>query len=293
MDYLTSLAVFVRVADLGSFSAAAEAFGISGTMVGKHVQALERRLGGRLLARTTRRQSLTELGLQFSDRARAILAQVAAADTLGDTLRQQPRGLLRVSAPTALGIERLVPVIADYMAAHPEVEVDLSISDRIVDLADEGFHAAIRTGDPVDPDLVARPLAPYAVTACASPGYLERRGAPDHPDALASHACLGFVHWGPNPMWRFTRGAEVRAVAIAPAFRSDNVLALRQAALAGLGIAVQATVLVGDALATGRLVPVLPGWTLRARPTRLVWPQAMRNSAKLRSFVDFVVRRLG
>jgi DNA-binding transcriptional LysR family regulator len=293
MDYLTSLAVFVRVADLGSFSAAADELGLSGTMVGKHIRSLEGRLGGTLVARTTRRQSLTELGLRFRERAHAILAQIEEADGLGGELQSRPRGLLRVSAPTGLGVEVLVDAIADFMQDHPQIEVELGIADRVVDIIDEGFHVAIRTGDAVDEGLVARTLAPYAVIACASPAYLASRPPLQHPDDLRRHDRLGFVHWGPKAHWRFVRDAETCLVPVEGRFRADNIVALRRAALAGLGVAVQARVFVAEALAAGALQAVLPEWTLRARPTRIVWPQHMRGSAKLRAFVDFIVRRLG
>lgn len=293
MDYLKSLAVFIRVAELGNFSATAEEFDVSGTMISKHVQALEKRLGGKLIARSTRRQTLTDLGALFLERARAILADIETADALADEIRQQPRGTLRVSAPTALGVERLVDVIAAYREQYPEVDVELSITDRVVDLVDEGFHVAIRTGDEVNQDLVAKTLQPYRVVACASPTYLTSHPPIRQPEDLENHPCLAFAHWGRHPVWRFRRGRETRTVPVSGGFRADSVLALRRAAIAGLGITVQAVALVAEAIADGRLEVVLPEWQLRSRPTMIVWPPHMRNSAKLRSFVDFVTEHLG
>lgn len=293
MDYLKTLAVFVRVAERGSFAAVAEELGVSGTMVGKHVQALERRLGGRLVARTTRRQSLTDLGAEFCERARAILADVEAADGLAEEMRRLPRGTLRVSAPTALGVEVLVDAIADYRRAYPEVEVELSVTDRVVDLVDEGFHVAVRTGEGVDQGLVERKLRPYRVVACASPAYLAGYSEIREPEDLLRHSRLSFAHWGEHPVWRFRRGEETRAVPVVGAFRSDSVIALRRAALTGLGVAVLAEALIGEAIATGTLQRILPEWELRARPTVLAWPPYMRASAKLRSFVEFIGERLG
>lgn len=293
MDYLKTLAVFVRVAEKGSFAAVAEEFGVSGTMVGKHVQTLERRLGGRLVARTTRRQSLTDLGAEFYERARSILAEVESADGLAEEMRSQPRGTLRVSAPTALGAELLVDAIADYRRAYPEVEVELSVTDRVVDLVDEGFHVAVRTGEGVDQGLVERKLRPYRVAACASPAYLAERPAIREPEDLLQHSRLSFAHWGEHPVWRFRRGDETRPVPVAGAFRSDNVVALRRAAIAGLGVAVLAEALIEEELAASRLQRILSEWHLKARPTVLVWPPHMRASAKLRSFVEFIGERLG
>jgi len=293
MDYLKSLSVFVRVAELGSFAAAATEFDLSGTMVGKHIQSLEERLGGRLLARTTRRQHLTDLGELFCERARSILADVEAADAIGEGLRQQPRGKLRISAPTGLGVEVLVDAIAAYRELYPQVEIELGIADRVVDLIDEGVHVAIRTGGAADEDLVARPLHPYRVIACASPDYLERHPPLTDPNDLHGHACLTLLLWGPDPIWNFSKGAEVRSIPVSGGFASDNVVALRRAAIVGMGIAVQAEALVAEALASGLLRRILPDWELRARPTTIVWPQHMRNSAKLRSFVAFIQERLG
>ena len=293
MDYLKTLSVFVRVAEKGSFAAVAEELGISGTMVGKHVQTLERRLGGRLVARTTRRQSLTDLGAEFYERARSILADVEAADGLAEEMRRLPRGTLRVSAPTALGVEVLVDAIADYRSAYPDVVVELSVTDRVVDLVDEGFHVAVRTGEGVDQGLVERRLRPYRVAACASPAYLAERPAIGEPEDLLQHSRLSFGHWGEHPVWRFRRGEETRTVPVAGAFRSDSVIALRRAAIVGLGVAVLAEALIDEAVAAGTLQRILPEWHLRARPTVLVWPPYMRASAKLRSFVDFLSERLG
>src|SRR5271154_4718967 len=174
MDRLTSMEVFVAAVDRGGFAAAAAEFGISATMVGLHVRALEDRLGSRLLNRTTRRQSLTEAGRVYYDRCKQILADVDAAEASADELRTAPRGRLKVATPVAFGVHALAPAIADYLALYPEVEIELSVNDRVVDLVEEGYEIAIRVGTLADSGLIARALAPYRLVACAAPNYLER-----------------------------------------------------------------------------------------------------------------------
>lgn len=291
MDRLTSMAIFVQVVQLGSFAAAAQEADISATMVAKHIKALEARLGARLLNRTTRRQSLTEVGKLYYDRCRALLAEVDATETSVSAMRAAPRGTLRVSAPVSFGTRRLAPAIAEFLRRYPEVNVDLSLSDRIADLVDEGFEAAIRIGNLADSRLVARRLQPYRSLLCASPEYIRRRGRPKAPQDLAAHDCLGFTHAGRRGRWRFSRGGEERTVQFTPRLLANNGEALRQAALAGLGILLQPEVLVADDIDAKRLLPVLPAWSLAARPMHLVHLADRQATPKLQCFVDFVVNR--
>jgi len=293
MDRLTSMEVFVRVAETGSFAAAAEAFGLSATMVANHVRALEARLGARLIERTTRRHHLTEIGAAYLERCRDVLAGAEAADRVADALRAVPQGTLRVTAPVSWGAHRLVPAIGAYMALYPAVRVELSLNDRVVDLAEEGFDVGIRSGRVGDEDLVARPLAPSRMHAVASPAYLAGRGTPAQPQDLAGHDLLAFAAWGPDHAWRFTRGTETAAVPVRGRMVCNNGQALLAAALAGMGVVVQADVLLDPAIADGRLVPLLPDWELPQRAIHLVRRREPRPSAKLRSFVDFLVERLG
>lgn len=290
MDQLTSMTAFVRAAELGGFAAAAQELGISPTMVGLHVRALEDRLGSRLLNRTTRRQSLTEVGRLYYERCRQILADLEDADRTASQLRAAPRGRLRVNAPVSFGVHALTPVIAEYLAAYPEVEVDLSVNDRVVDLVEEGFEVAVRVGPLSDSGLVARPLAPYQMVLCASPDYLARFGEPRRPADLAAHNCLAFDRWGAPHAWSFQSGesATVRGV-----LRANNGEALRVAALRGLGIIQQPSVLLADDLRSGRLVRVLPEHHLPTRPVHLIYLPDRRPTPKLRTFVDFVLERLG
>jgi DNA-binding transcriptional LysR family regulator len=293
MDRLTSMAVFVRVAEKGSFAAAARDFALSQTMVANHVRALEAALDARLLDRTTRRHALTEIGTAYLERCRDVLASVEEAGRVAEALRAVPQGSLRISAPVSWGTHRLVPVLGAYMALHPRVRVELSLNDRVVDLGEEGFDCGFRSGDVGDQRLIARPLQSARMLVAASPAYLEKHGTPGTPDDLASHALLGFASWGQEPALRFERAGETARVQVRGPLVTNNGQALLAAALADIGIVVQADALLDPALARGELVRLLPDWHLPSRPLNLVRLPDARPSAKLRTFVDFVVERLG
>jgi DNA-binding transcriptional LysR family regulator len=293
MDRLTSMAVFVRVAELGSFTAAATELSLSPTMIANHVRALEKQVGAGLLDRTTRRHNLTEIGLAYLERCRDVLASVHAADHLAEALRATPQGTLRISAPVSWGAHRLVPVIGDYMAAHSKVKVELSLNDRVIDLAEEGFDCCVRSGTLRDERLIARPLQRARMLAAASPGYLAARGIPKEPQELEGHVLLAFSAWGRDPVWRFTRADETVHVPVRGPLVTNNGQALLTAARSGMGVIVQPEALLEPAIAAGELVPLLPDWALPTRPLHIVRLPEARPSAKLRTFVDFVVARLG
>jgi DNA-binding transcriptional LysR family regulator len=202
VDKFVSMEIFVAVVDEGSLTAAAERFHISSAMVGKHIRSLETRLSTRLLTRTTRRQSLTEIGRQYYEQCRRILADVKDAESLAEAMAAAPRGLLKVMAPLTYGVEVFAPAMTDYLGAWPDVSLELDLSNRVVDLVEEGFDAAVRIGRLADSSLVARPLKPYRMRACASPAYLATRGTPLTPADLTQHECLGFLHWGREGSWR-------------------------------------------------------------------------------------------
>jgi DNA-binding transcriptional LysR family regulator len=292
MDKLRSMAVFVAAVDSGSFTAAAERFGISAVMVGKHVRELEQRLGAALLTRTTRRQSLTEIGRQYAEQCRAILAQIAAAESLAETMRLAPRGVLKVTAAVSFGMEWLSPMIPDYLAMHPEVSVDLSLNDRMIDMVEEGFDVAIRIGTLEDSSLVARPLRPYGVVICGSPGYLARRGVPMVPADLAQHECLEFSGWVPQARWRLKGEKDGRQVPLSR-LRANNSYALKQAALKDFGLIMQAEAVLAQDIAAGRLVRILDDYLPAARPMQLLYSRDRQPTPKLTSFIDFILSRLG
>lgn len=291
--------IFVEVIDSGSFTAAAERFDLSPVMVGKHIRQLEERLGARLLTRTTRRQSLTEIGRQYGERCRQILADIAAAETGAEAMRAAPRGLLKVSAPVTFGSQLLAPAVADYLGQHAEVSVELVLNDRVVDMVEEGIDAAVRIGDLDDSSLVARPLMPYRMQICASPDYLARAGVPQTPADLVRHQCLDYLHWSRHLRWKLGRsnggGEDAADQADVPAsrFRSNNGQALRMAALRGYGIVMQAEMLLDQDIAAGRLQPVLQDYLPQPRAMHLLYPRDRRPTPKLTSFVEFMLARFG
>lgn len=290
MDKLRSMEVFVAVVDRGSFTAAADAFGISPVMVGKHIRALEERLGAALLARTTRRQSLTEIGRQYADQCRAILAQISAAESGAEAMRAAPRGKLKITAPVSFGSEWISPAMTEYLALHPEVKLELNLNDRMVDIVEEGYDAAIRIGVLEDSRLVARALRPYGMVICAAPAYLARAGTPRTPEDLAQHECLDFMQWTHQVRWRLKDQPGASKVRESR-FRSNNGHALRVAALHGFGIVMQAEIMLAQDIAAGRLVPVLHDYVPAARPMHLVYSRDRQPTPKLTTFIDFMLAR--
>ena len=251
MDRLTSMTVFARVAELGNFTAVADEFEISATMVGKHVRALETRLGARLIHRTTRRQQLTDVGRLYYDRCKAVLEEAAAADASIDSLRGVPRGVLRITASTTYGSRKIAPALTEFLRLYPEVQAELVLNDRIADLIEEGFDAAIRIGKLDDSGLVARPLAPYRMLICAAPSYLAAHPAPRRPQDLDRHACLAY--WSQQGFWRLVgRDGREHKVRADSRLRTNNGEALRQAALAG-GVLPQIAPLLRDSGFAARL----------------------------------------
>jgi len=293
MDRLTSMEVFVRVVELGGFAPVAAEADITPTMVAKHIKGLETRLGARLLNRTTRRQSLTEAGHHFYERCKVLLADVQAAEACVSDFRAAPRGVLRVTAPVSFGAHRLAPAIPEFLRRYPDINIDLVLNDRVIDLVDEGFEAAVRIGALKDSQLVARPLGAYSSLLAASPAYLRLNGVPRTPGDLRQHACLGFSVSRGAVRWRLTDAEQEQAINVMPRLRANNGEALRQAALAGAGIVLQPRVLIGDDVENKRLVHVLPKWAPPSRQAHLVYVRDRQTTPKLKSFVDFVVARFG
>lgn len=292
MDRFASMEVFAKVAETGSFTAAADALGISDQMVGKHIRMLEEHLGIRLLNRTTRQQSLTGAGNDFLERTRIVLAELEAAEALAAESRARPRGELRVNAPITFGAFSLAPLLPVYMAENPEVTVRLTLNDRVVDLVDEGYDCVFRSGPLMDSTLMARGLRPLELIACAAPDYLKRKGTPRQPSDLSGHECLGFAGSAIEERWEFSGKDGKVGVRVKSRFSANNGQALKQAALAGLGIIFQAAELTHEDLKSGRLVRVLPKWR-STRPLHLLFAPDRRVTPKLRSFIEFAVARFG
>lgn len=293
MDRLSSMTVFVKAVELGSFSAAADVLSMSPQLVGKHVQILEQHLNVRLLNRTTRRQSLTDFGRTFYERARNILAEVEAAESLAAETRVAPRGRLRVNAPVTFGVHALAPRLPEYLKAFPEISIELRLSNRVVDITDEGFDLVFRVGELADSGLVARALEPYRLILCAAPSYLAERSSLASPSDLQDHECLGFTFGALQTRWDFDGPDGRVSVPISSRIMMDNGEALLAAALAGLGIILQPSELVRPELDAGRLVGLLPEYRAPPRPFHILYAPDRRPTPKLRSFIDFAASSFG
>ena len=291
LDRLTSMRVFVKAADVGSFTAAGVALGMTSQMVGKHVSALEAKLGTPLLRRTTRRQSLTETGQHFYERCRVILAEIDAAYALAEDFAEQPRGRLRVSAPVGFGSCRLAPVLSDLLMRHPALEIEINLTVRFVDVVDEGYDAVLRLGPIGETSLAVHELARHYQVACASPAYLARHGAPRTPAELVDHACLGFVNWSglPYAEWRFGRNGTFFPVRVRSRFQVNDGRTLAAAAVAGHGVILQPEAVVADALARGDLVPILMDFVAPSRALYLLHTSRQPQPLKLKTLVDHLL----
>ncbi len=293
MDHLAGIAVFARVAERGSFTAAARDLDLSKSAVSKQVARLEERLGARLLHRTTRRLHLTEVGQAYFDRARQIIADAEEAERAVTRLHAEPRGRLRINAPMSFGIRHLGPALPGYMTRYPDVSVDLELNDRQVDLIEEGFDLAVRISQLSDSTLIARKLSPCGFAVAATTDYWNRHGRPHHPDELANHACLLYDYLPAPGEWRFQGPDEAFSMRVSGPLKSNNGEALLEAALAGLGVAMLPTFIIGEALCDGRLECVLGDFQIAGTHAYAVWPQSRHLSAKVRTFVDFLVEQFG
>lgn len=289
MDRLTEMEAFVHVVDHGGFTDAARKMGLSKSAVSKHVSALEARLAVRLLNRTTRRVSPTEVGLAYYDRARSVLTEAAEADSMVTAMQSTPKGSLRLSAPINFGVRQVSPAVAAFLRAYPQVDINMALDDRYVELLAEGFDLAIRIGTLADSSLKAKKLAEARSVIVASPAYVAEAGAPRSIDDLNEHRLLHYSQLSTGNFWRLhTASGEERQVRVGGQLTVNNGEALMKAAEAGLGIAQVPSFMLADALTTGRLVELLPD---RARETlgiHAVYPQGRFPQPKLRAFIDFL-----
>ncbi len=292
MDALHAMQVFCAVVEENGFSAAARRLDLSNAAVSKHVAALEERLGARLLNRTTRRISLTEAGQAYYARCAKILEDIDEAERAITHLTAQPRGTLRVNAPMSFGVDHVVPALGDFLRAYPEIHVDLELTDRYVDLIDEGFDMAVRVADLPDSSLIAKKLAPMRLALVAAPSYLAAHGRPARPEDLSGHQCLRYTVHGATDVWRFAAAnGEPRLVKISGPLAVNNGDAVLNAALAGLGIGALPTFIAGAALCDGRLVELLEGQLLQNSSIYAVYPHSRLLSPKVRAFVEFRAAR--
>ncbi len=294
MDRLSRLEAFVKVAETHSFSEAARRLRTSKSLVSRQIAALETELGVRLLQRTTRSMALTEAGRSYFQRLSQILAELEETNSSVSQLQAAARGMLRVSAPMSFGLLHLAPALPDFLLRYPNVDVDMSMSDRFTDLVDEGFDLAVRIGKLHDSSLVARKLAPIRRVVCGSPDYLKARGTPASPADLKQHECLCYSNITLAHEWRFvTPEGEPWPVEVKGRLAANNGDALKMAALRGLGLVNQPTFIVGDELQSGTLVSVLDRFIPQDSALSAVYPHARHLSPKVRVFIDFLAERFG
>ena len=291
MDTLTSMKVFATVVEAGSFAAAADRLDLSRAMTSKHMAHLEKHLGARLLNRTTRRLSLTETGSIYFTHCQQILKDLEEAETAATQLTSVPRGTLRIAAPLEFGMMHIGPLLADFLSLYPEVTLDFSLDNRYIDLVEEGFDLAIRLGATLETGLIARKFATDSFVVCASPDYFRRNGVPRVPEDLVKHNCLNYSGLPTGTEWHFTSRDGEHTVRMDGNLRANNTDMLKRAALRNTGILVVPRFLVGPDIRAGRLQAVLTEYETRELSIYAVYPSRKYLSAKVRSFIDFVVSR--
>jgi DNA-binding transcriptional LysR family regulator len=294
MQSLTDIAVFVKVVELSSFTAAAEALESSQPVVSKAVTRLEEKLGARLLNRTTRRLSLTEAGAELYRRSVRALEEIENAELEVARFQTEPRGALRISAPMSFSILHLGPVVHRFLERYPGVTVELDLNDAQVDLVKDGVDVAIRIGRLQDSSLIARKIAPCRQVLCASPAYLEKRGAPERPEDLLEHNCIVYTLLSAPREWRFTApDGEALVVPVNGSMHSNNGLVNRAAAIAGAGIVLLPTFYIGDELRAGALKPILCKFKPQEIAMHAVYPERRNLTPKVRAFVDHLAATFG
>jgi DNA-binding transcriptional LysR family regulator len=295
VEHLPYLVTFARVVQSGSFVAGAERLKLSPSVASKHISKLEKRLGARLLNRSTRKLSLTEAGTAFYEHAARILDELDQSEHAVQRLQAEPSGRLKVSTLNSFANAVLAPILPEFLRRHPKVQLEIVCSDRFVDLTEEGYDLALRITREPAPNVVARKLAEIRFQVYASPGYLERHGTPTTPADLAQHRCLGYpASITPGNVWRFLHDGRELSAPINSVFEINSVEALRALALAGEGLALLPTYSIGEELKAGRLVMLLPAYRGFSESTLFaVYLQNRYGSPKLRAFVDFLLARLG
>ncbi|MFJ7792543.1 LysR substrate-binding domain-containing protein [Pseudomonas sp. NPDC096950] len=293
MSKLRQMEVFIAVVESGSFADAAHQVGMSAVMVGRHIQSLEKTLNTKLIQRTTRRQSITGEGRLFYQEAKLAMEQIKYAFSRVEASSLDPSGLLRITAPMTLGVNLVGPLVTEFMQRYPAVQVELILSNEVLDLYEAAFDLAFRISELIEVNLVSRPLPPYRMVICAAPCYLAKAEEPKAPEDLHEHRILTHTSWNNRFAWPLKNGnSEVpwpeRAV-----LRSNDGQVLLQAAIAGEGILMQPDFLVSAALASGELVRIMDAFAPPPKPVQLVYPRSKNTLPKLKAFVDFITERLG
>lgn len=289
---LSTLQAFVKVVQTGSFTRAADALNTQKAHISRVVTQLERELGVRLLERTTRSLSLTEIGREFFERAVGILGSVDDAQRAVQRAQGEPRGTLKLTCGVEFGMIAVSGWISTYLERHPQVNVDADFTSRVVDMVHEGFDLAIRIGPLADSTLAARQLGELQYGLFVSATYLQRHAAPNHPDQLAGHPALAFAGGSHQPIWTLRQNDTTTRVVLQPRLKANNVFAVRDAAMAGLGIAQLPLIVAAPALATGQLVRLLPDWSLPSVPVSAVFASARYLTPKVRAFIDLAAQAM-
>jgi DNA-binding transcriptional LysR family regulator len=291
MDRITAMAAFTQVVDAGSLSVAARRLGLSRSAVSKQLAQLEDRLGARLLQRTTRRLALTEAGAEFYARCTRIVHEVEEAERGVGRLHAAPRGLLKVNAPMTFGHRHLVPAIAEFLPRYPDVQVETTLNDQIVNVIEGGFDVTIRVAVLADSSMIARRLAPNRIVVCGAPAYFAAHGRPRTPRDLVHHNCLHYTYLSTGTLWHFIGPRGAQSVEASGTFRANNGDALQAAARAGVGLVQLPAFIVGADLATGALETVLERYEDRTTSIWALYPTTRHLSPKVRVFLDFLAAR--
>jgi DNA-binding transcriptional LysR family regulator len=285
---LNEIAIFVKVVDAGSFTGAAKALNLPKSTVSRKITQLEEHLGVRLLQRTTRTLSLTDTGSAYYNQCARIIADVREANVAVTQMQSSPTGLLRITAPVLFGSRVLSEVVAEFLLEHPQIQLDMVLTDQPLDLIQDGIDVAFRVGALADSSLIARTLGEVSAMLCASPEYLAKHGKPNHPNDLKQHQVLSY---GTQAEWEFS-GAENITVSMRPRIHVNDFESLKKFVLKGFGIAAIPAIVCADEVRNGELQPLLCEWPFNAFPIHALYPSNRHLSVKVRSFVDFVVERL-
>ncbi|MEO8344142.1 MAG: LysR family transcriptional regulator [Betaproteobacteria bacterium] len=292
MDRFLAIVAFVKVVELGSFARAAERLDTSVSSISRHVSELETHLNARLLNRTTRRLSLTETGRVFHERCVLLLADLEEAEESATAATVKPRGTLRLTAAITFGVRHLAPAIAEFVTRFPQMRFDIELSDRAVDLVDEGFDIAVRIGTIGTQNLVGRKIGTTRLVCCAAPSYLSQHGIPNEPEDLIGHACLTYEYSSFKNVWSFrdAKGVE-RNVRINGPVQANNGRFLEALAVEGMGVVYEPDFIVGPNVRAGKLRLILGGFEPPPAPIYIVYPSRRHLSAKVRAFTDFLAAR--
>lgn len=292
MDRLAAMHLFVRVAELGSFAAVAQQLNVARSVVTRQIAALEEHLGAKLMARSTRRLTLTSAGTAYLEKCRVILNLVEAAEIGVAEERQTPRGNIRISLPLSFGLKRLAPLLLDFSQRYPEVALDMDYSDRRVNLIEEGIDLSIRVTRRLDAGDVARRIGTSRMLVLASPDYLSRHGQPAHPAELAHHVCLGYTNAGAATTWQFVVDGQLENFPIRSRINANNGDVLTEAAAQGLGIACQPDFIAGSFIAAGRVVEILVDYPGPELGIYAMLPSNRHIPYRVRVLMDFLAARL-